>query len=75
MTELFSRPFHVCVVIAGLCLVMALPGCGGNSNEAEFLRTAPPTKPAEPESVASRRERTKSVPGASLKGQKKTGGS
>jgi hypothetical protein len=37
-------------------------GCGGNPNEDELLRTTTPGTKAEPESVASRRERTKAVP-------------
>jgi hypothetical protein len=74
MSELLSRRLLVCKLLTGLCVALALPGCGGNSNDTEFLRTTTPTKPAEPESVASRRERTKTVPAAPAKGKKKAGG-
>jgi hypothetical protein len=74
MRQFLSRWLLVSKVVIGLCVALALPGCGGNSNDAEFLRTTTPTKPAEPESVASRRERTKTVPAAPAKGKKKAGG-
>jgi hypothetical protein len=49
--------------IALLAAVVAFPaGCNSNPNEDEFNRTASPGKLPEPESVASRRERTKNVP-------------
>jgi hypothetical protein len=73
MSEFLSRRLVVGKAITGFCVALALPGCGGNPNEAEYLRTAPPGKPAEPESVASRRERTKNVPAAPAKGKKKAG--
>jgi hypothetical protein len=46
-----------------LCMVVASFGCSGNSNEAEFGRTAPPGIPSEHpnESVADRRARTRIV--------------
>ena len=50
-------PSVVLICLLGLCV----SGCGGNSNEAEYLRTTSPGTPAEPESVSSRRERTKAV--------------
>ena len=70
-------------VLAGLMAVSSAlgglsAGCGGNPNEAEYNRTASPGTPAEPESVASRRERTKAVPQApasSSKSKGKRGGS
>jgi hypothetical protein len=68
-----SHPNHAFAMMIGLCLAVAAPGCGGNPNEAEYLRTAPPGKQAEPESVASRRERTKVVPSAPAKGKQKAG--
>jgi hypothetical protein len=45
-----------------LCVAPGL-GCGGNSNEAEFARTAPPGIPSENpnETVAERRARTRIV--------------
>jgi hypothetical protein len=49
--------------IALLSSVVAFAaGCNSNPNEDEFNRTASPGKLPEPESVASRRERTKFVP-------------
>jgi hypothetical protein len=50
------------MVVTCLCSICSLSGCGGNSNEAEYLRTTSPGARAEEESVASRRERTKAVP-------------
>jgi hypothetical protein len=48
--------------VAGLAV-----GCNSNPNETEFLRNASPGTPAQPESVASRRERTKNVPKVPVK--------
>jgi hypothetical protein len=74
MSELLSRRLLIGKVLTGFGVALALPGCSGNSNDADFLRTTTPTKPAEPEAVASRRERTKTVPAAPAKGKKKAGG-
>jgi hypothetical protein len=62
------RWLPVCVVL----LTIGLNGCGGsNSNEVEYLRNTSPGTPAEPESVASRRERTKSKSSMPAKGKAK----
>jgi ABC-type Fe3+-hydroxamate transport system substrate-binding protein len=74
MTELISRRYLVGAAVVGLCLLLALSGCSGNSNEAEYLQNTSPGAPAEPESVASRRERTKSVPKTPPKGKRKSAG-
>jgi hypothetical protein len=60
---LLIRFVATCLCVSGL-----IAGCGGNSNEAEYLRNTSPGTPAEPESVASRRERTKAVPQTPEKG-------
>jgi hypothetical protein len=63
--------------IALLSAMVAFPaGCNSNPNEDEFNRTASPGKLPEPESVASRRERTKNVPKVApdAKGKGKKGG-
>lgn len=53
------------VRVLGVFVLCVMPGlgCGGNSNEAEFARTAPPGIPSENpnESVAERRSRTRRV--------------
>jgi len=53
----FAFPALACLGL--FCVTLASPGCGGNDNESEFLRTAPPGVPADPEKVADRRSRTR----------------
>lgn len=65
------RAFLMLSLLGASCL---LGGCGGNSNEAEYLRTTSPGTPAEPESVASRRDRTKVAPTKAGKGAKSKSG-
>jgi hypothetical protein len=70
MTRLTSKLLLACLIALGCGLGGAVSGCGGNSNEAEYLRTTSPGTPAEPESVASRRARTAApVDPALLKGK------
>jgi hypothetical protein len=57
------RAIAICLCLGGL-----IGGCGGNTNETEYLRNTPPGGTAEPESVASRRERTKAAPKTPEKG-------
>jgi hypothetical protein len=71
MSEHSSRRLFVGRILTGFCAGLALSGCGGNSNEAEYLRNTSPGTPAQPESVASRRERTKNNPSVPAKGKKK----
>jgi hypothetical protein len=63
------RPTSKLVLGCAVALSLAA-GCGGNPNEAEYLRTTSPGTPAPPESVASRRERTKNVPKTPVVGSK-----
>jgi hypothetical protein len=62
-----SKLILACLVAVSSAFGGLVAGCNSNSNEAEFLRTTSPGTPAEPESVASRRERTKNVPKAPVK--------
>ncbi len=55
------------VIAAGFGLAGLASGCGGNSNEAEYLRTTSPGTPAEPESVAARKARTSNPVDPALK--------
>jgi hypothetical protein len=60
----------------GSMLVIGLVGCGAsNSNEQEFLRSAPaPSTVTPPEDYAARKERTHFVPKKNVKGgSSKTG--
>jgi hypothetical protein len=67
MIRATSRWPWIGALALGCC---CLGGCGGNPNEAEYMKDAPPAKQAEPESVANRRERTKSVVTAPAKGSR-----
>jgi hypothetical protein len=70
MSMMNSRSISIGLMVLALCVTTGTSGCSSNSNEAEYLRTTSPGTPAEPESVASRRERTKAVPKAPEKGAK-----
>jgi hypothetical protein len=63
MSILRSRPATSLLILGGLIQAASAPGCGGNSNEKEFLNTAPPGKQTgDPnESYSQRRERTKNA--------------
>jgi len=43
----------------GFFVALAATGCGGDDNESEFLRTAPPGIQGKPEKVSERRARTR----------------
>jgi hypothetical protein len=62
------RLLFAVVMALGMGGISLIFGCNSNSNEDEYQRTTRPLTPAEPESVASRRERTKNVPQTPVKG-------
>jgi hypothetical protein len=62
------RLLFAAIMTLCMCWISLMSGCNSNSNEAEYLRTTTPGERAEPESVASRRERTKVVPQIPAKG-------
>jgi hypothetical protein len=59
-----TRGVRLGVMVLAINLTFSLSGCGGNPNEAEFFKSAPPGVPSEfpNESVAQRKERTRAVP-------------
>jgi hypothetical protein len=68
MNKSNSRLLFAVVMAIGMSWISLFSGCSSNSNEDEYLRTTTPGERAEPESVASRRERTKVVPQIPAKG-------
>jgi hypothetical protein len=61
MRKLISRFTMPGMVGLVLSFLLVTPGCGGNSNEAEYLRSTSPGTPAEPQKVSERRSQTRSV--------------
>ena len=63
MSILRSRQVIALSILGGLILAASASGCGGNTNEKEFLNSAPPGKQTgDPnESYSQRRERTKNA--------------
>jgi hypothetical protein len=62
-TSKYRLLFCVCLMALSCGLTLSVAGCGsGNPNEKEFLDSAPPGKPSEfpDETVAQRKERTRS---------------
>ena len=76
MSILRSQRARAVPLLGGMILAAVASGCGGNSNEKEFLDSAPPgVQTGDPnESYSQRRERTKTAPKKSDAAEKKGAG-
>ena len=63
MSTLRSQCARAVLLLGGMIQTTVASGCGGNSNEKEFLSSAPPgVQTGDPnESYSQRRERTKNA--------------